>query len=513
MNAPSNAIPLLRAENIVKRFGGILALDHVRLELYGGHVHALMGENGAGKSTLGKIISGVYSSDEGQIFFEERSVKIENTKSAAALGISIVLQEFNLIGDLSVAENLFLNDPAYYSKGLIRYRKMCEDAFSLLNLFNMECVVDPRQKVNTLSIAEMQIVEILKAVKRQSRVLIFDEPTAALTQVEAKQLFRIINDLKTRNVAIVIVSHRIEEIFQVADTVTVLRDGRQVLDRMSLLQINERQLVNAMVGREIVDLYGSRTPVADNDALIVLKACGFSDQRGRVKDVSFSLKKGEILGITGLVGAGRTELIRCVFGADHVNGELYVNGERVSRLNVRSSIANHIAMVPEDRKHEGLLLPISIIRNTTLVKVGYERKFIPDQRTERRLCAELVDRLSIKLADMNMPVESLSGGNQQKVMLAKWLMMEPEILIIDEPTRGIDISAKSEIYAILNHLADMGVSIIMVSSEMPEILGMCDRVLVMRNGRIVKELTRSEASEESIALSAMMGANGKEDII
>jgi ABC-type sugar transport system ATPase subunit len=372
--------PLLRAENIVKRFGGTLALDHVRLALHEGHVHALMGENGAGKSTLGKIISGVYSADEGQIFFEDRPVRIENTREAAALGISIVLQEFNLIGDLSVAENLFLNDPAYYRLGLINYSKMYEDSLSLLDLFSLERNVNPRRKVKTLSVAEMQIVEILKAVKHQSKALILDEPTAALTQVETKQLFKIINGLKDRGVAIVIVSHKIEEIFQIADTVTVLRDGRQVMDGVSLSEINEMKLVGAMVGREIVDLYGRRSNPVRADASVVMETRGLSDHKGRVHDVSFSLRKGEILGITGLVGAGRTELIRCIFGADPAKGELYVNGARVHSLGVRNAIANRISMVPEDRKHDGLLLHLSIMRNITIVKVGCERNPVPTEQ-------------------------------------------------------------------------------------------------------------------------------------
>lgn len=497
--------PLLRAENIVKRFGGIAALDDVRIELHKGRVHALMGENGAGKSTLGKIISGIYKADEGQVFFEERPVQIENTRDASSLGISIVLQEFNLVGRLSVAENLFLNDPAYCRGGLMDFSKMYEDSHSLLKLFDMDRMVHPRQKVEALSVAEMQIVEILKAVKRNSRVMIFDEPTAALSQAEAKKLFSIINDLKSQGVAIAIVSHRIEEIYQIADTVTVLRDGKQMIDGAKLSDINENQLVSAMVGREIVDLYGARSSAVPDEAPVILETRNISDKKGRVKGVSFSLKKGEILGITGLVGAGRSELIRCVFGADAANGEVYVNGRRINRLGVRSSIANRISMAPEDRKRDGLLLPISILRNMTMVKVGFERNIAPNQKVERKLSASLVEKLQIKLNDMNSPILSLSGGNQQKVMLAKWLMMNPEILIVDEPTRGIDISAKSEIYSILNKLADEGVSILMVSSEMPEIIGMCDRILVMRDGRIVKELKRHEASEEAIAYSAMMG--------
>ena len=499
---------VLKAENITKRFGGILALDHVCLELKAGEVHALMGENGAGKSTLGKIIAGIYSMDDGAIFVEDVETEIANTNEASKAGIGIVLQEFNLLGNLSVAENVFFNEPSYYRFGLADFARMRTESSQLLALFGLGNKVDPRGKISELSIAEMQIIEILKVVRRNVKVLILDEPTAALTRVEIDQLFRIVEDLKARGVAIVMVSHKIEEIFQIADRVTVLRDGKQVLDGVPIQELDENKLVHAMIGRNIEDLYGWRNKQQLATRPTVLEASHIRDKRGRVKDISFTLQEGEILGIAGLIGAGRTELVRAVFGADPADGSVIVCGKELHPMDVQKSIANGIAMVPEDRKNDGLLLSLSLIANMTFAKMASERTQLPSQRKESKLVTDMTSELDIRYHSLTNSVGSLSGGNQQKTMLAKWLMVSPKILIVDEPTRGIDISAKYEIYTILNRLATSGVSIIMVSSEMPEIIGMCDRVLVIRDGYIARELIGPEISEESIAVASLISSDG-----
>lgn len=492
--------PILQAKGITKRFGVHTVLDRVDFELIPGEVHALTGENGAGKSTLAKIFAGVHRQDDGEIVYEGRRVNFSGTREAMDAGISIVLQEFNLIPDLSVAENLFLGNESYYWGNVwVRKKQMVERTYELLGLFGMQEQIDPQEKVRSLSVAEMQMVEILKAVSIQSRVILLDEPTAALSSNEVERLFRLIRQLQKQQVAFVIVTHRFEEIYEISDRITVLRDGKLVKMGIPASELPREELVKAMVGRDIRDLYGRRLAAGGASRGTVLEVKHLSDAAGKIKDVSFSVAEGEVLGIVGLVGSGRTELLRCVFGADRAqHGEVLVRGKPLTKKGIKASIAAGMAFVTEDRKQEGLLTERSVFFNLSLVKSVLDNRFILRKKAEKTVNLSYKEKLNIKMADGHMPVKSLSGGNQQKVVLAKWLMTKPSVLLLDEPTRGIDIAAKAEIYAILNQLAASGVGIVMVSSELPEVLGMCDRILVMRDGRVVKELMRSEADEETI---------------
>lgn len=499
---------LLCAKDISKRFGETQALDCVSFNLDQGEVHALMGENGAGKSTLGKIFAGIHQPDKGKLYLEGEVLSVENPKAAKEKGISIVLQEFNLLPDLSVAENLFLTNSSYYKAGfLLDKKKIFRHSRELLNLFELGSNLDSCELVKNLSIAQMQILEILKAVDADSKVIILDEPTAALSQNEVKQLFAIINRLKReKKVGFIIVSHRIEEIFEIADRITVFRDGKLIVDGEDIHGFTENDLIKSMVGREVKDLYGSRKFGTCSGKEVVFEVEDISDASGYLKDISFKLKRGEIVGLTGLVGAGRTELARCIFGiSPKATGKVLVNGKEIKRLTIKNAIRAGLGYVPEDRKHDGLILTNSICSNISLGQQNMQRGFIINTKKEKSN-AEIMGRdLKIKMGSYYHTCDSLSGGNQQKVLLGKWIIIKPGILIVDEPTRGIDISAKSEIYAILNRLSAEGVTILMISSEQPEIIGMCDRVLIMRDGMLAGVLEHEEVSEQLITRIATIG--------
>ncbi len=503
---------ILVAENISKRFGGTQALSGVSFCLKAGEVHALMGENGAGKSTLGKIFAGIHQPDGGDLFFENEKITVENPKAAKSKGISIVLQEFNLLPDLSVAENLIIGNEEYYNGFLLNKRKMYSHAKELLGLFDLGANLDIYEKVKNLSIAQMQVLEILKAVDADSKVIILDEPTAALSPNEVEQLFVIVRQLKAeKNIGFIIVSHKIEEIFEIADRVTVFRDGKEILNGANIKDLTENDLVKSMVGREIKNLYGSRTFGACKENEIVLEAEHISDFNGRVKDVSLKLRKGEIVGLTGVVGAGRTEFVRCIFGIDKKKaGRVLIHGEELKNLTVKNAILAGVGFVPEDRKYDGLILDESISDNISLVLQSIQKSVIINKRKSVDNAAKMKEELNIKMGSHHDNCDSLSGGNQQKVLLGKWMLMNPQILIIDEPTRGIDISSKSEIYAILNRLSDEGVTVLMISSEQPEVIGMCDRILVMRDGQLAGELDHTEVSEQRITKLATIGGNENE---
>lgn len=506
---------ILVAENISKRFGGTQALGGVSFCLKAGEVHALMGENGAGKSTLGKIFAGIHQPDDGAIYFEGTKISVENPKAAKEKGISIVLQEFNLLPDLSVAENLIIGNEEYYklSGTVLDKRKMYSHSKELLGLFELGANLDVYEKVKNLSIAQMQILEILKAVDADSKVIILDEPTAALSPNEVEQLFVIVRRLKReKNIGFIIVSHKIEEIFEIADRVTVFRDGKEVLNGHDLSGLTENDLVKSMVGREIKNLYGSRKFGSCKEKEVVLQAENICDMKGRVKNVSLQLRKGEIVGLTGVVGAGRTEFVRCIFGIDKKKaGKVLVHGKEITNLTVKNAIRAGIGFVPEDRKYDGLILDESISDNISLVLQSMQKKFVIDKKKSRDDTERMRSELNIKMGSSYDSCDSLSGGNQQKVLLGKWMLMNPQILIIDEPTRGIDISSKSEIYAILNQLSEAGVTVLMVSSEQPEIIGMCDRILVMREGELVGELSHDEVTEQRITKMATIGSGGEKN--
>ena len=507
---------ILVARNISKRFPGTQALSDVSFCLKAGEVHALMGENGAGKSTLGKIFAGIHQPDQGEIYFEGKKVTVDSPKAAKAMGIAIVLQEFNLLPDLSVAENLIIGNSDFYRFGgtVLDKKKMYRHSRELLNLFELGSSLDIYEKVRNLSIAQMQILELLKAVDANAKVIILDEPTAALSPNEVRQLFIIVRQLiEEKQIGFIIVSHKIEEIFEIADRVTVLRDGEEILDGVDLAELTENDLVRFMVGREIKNLYSARAFGACKDNEVVFKAEDICDLNGLVKHVNLELHRGEIVGLTGVVGAGRTEFARCVFGIDkRKTGRVWVNGQELKQAAVRSSIRAGMGFVPEDRKYDGLILDESIADNISLARQSMQRSALINKRKSMSAAAEMRERLSIKMGSPHDACGSLSGGNQQKVLLAKWMLMSPKILIIDEPTRGIDISAKSEIYRILNQLSEQGVTVLMISSEQPEIIGMCDRALVMREGVIAGELDHDELTEQRItALATIEAVGGKND--
>ena len=505
--------PVLRAVAISKAFYSTQALQKVSFELLPGEVHALMGENGAGKSTLGKCITGIYKSDEGDVYYQGRKVAYANPKDALNDGIAIVLQEFNTIPHLSVAENIFLTDESFYKKGWIAdYEAMVRKTDELLRYFHMREFIDPMDKMSKLSVAEMQIVEIIKAMSKEAKVIIL-EPTATLSAREVDRLFDMIRELKEKGVGFIIVSHRINEIYEISDRITVFRDGRLVLSGADTSELEEMELIKAMVGRQIDDLYGK---AAQRDEMIsdeiILDVQHISDTRNFVTDCSFQVHKGEILGIAGLVGAGRSELMRCVFGIDsRSKGKVIFKGKEVRKDSITASIKAGMCFLSEKRKEEGLHQDISIMHNLNMVIHAIANRPFISNRLEEDNCREMVERLNIKVGEPFNKVSSLSGGNQQKILLGKWLLSKPELLIIDEPTRGIDVASKSEIYAILRELANKGFSIIMISSEINEILGVTDRTLVVRDGKIVGRLKTSETTEEQIGYYATMGETGGDE--
>lgn len=500
---------LIEAKHISKSFAGVHALTDVDFALKAGEVHALMGENGAGKSTLSKIMAGVHPSDSGTLYMDANPVEFQNTREAVMRGVTIVSQELSLLLDFSVAENIFLVDDAYYKKGFLSNKKaMVNETRQLLRLFNMEMYIDPYEKVSQLSVAQMQIVEILKAISKKAKVIILDEPTASLSTHEIKRLFELVRRLKEEEVGFVIVSHKINEIYEIADRITVLRDGKVVLSGLSTTELSQGELIKAMVGREVNNIYGVQAESCKKfqDAEVVFEASGVSDSEEYVKDISFQVHAGEILGISGMVGAGRSELIRCLFGADkRSRGKVLVKGRQVKPNDIRGSMKSGIGFVPEERKYTGLFQELSIASNISIGDVIMNTVLLINRKKQENKCTHMVNELGIKLDTLEAPVKSLSGGNQQKVLLAKWLLLKPDVLIVDEPARGVDVGAKSEIYAILRQLAAKGVAIIMVSSEIPEILGLCNQILVMREGRISGRLDAIEANEELIGYYATVG--------
>ncbi|ADQ06416.1 ABC transporter related protein [Caldicellulosiruptor hydrothermalis 108] len=497
---------LLLMEGIEKSFPGVQALKNARFELMPGEIHALVGENGAGKSTLMKILTGVYQKDAGRIVYKGREVEIPNPKIAQEMGISIVHQELNLMPHLTVAQNIFIGrEPRRKSFSLfLDEEEMNKKTKELLDMLHLK--VDPKTKVANLTVAKQQMVEIAKALSFNSEVLIMDEPTAALSEGEVEELFNILRKLKANGMGIIYISHRLEELKQIADRVTVMRDG-QYIGTAKIDEITIDEIISMMVGREIYETL--REKEVKENSEIVLEVSNL--KRGNeIKDVSFKLRKGEILGFAGLVGAGRTEVARAVFGADPVeSGEIYVRGKKVHIKSPSDAIKHGIAYLSEDRKRYGLMLGLDVESNMVLPSMKEFLNplgFVKKKRAER-ICNEYVKKLRIKTPSLNQKVRNLSGGNQQKVIIAKWLMKNCDILIFDEPTRGIDVGAKNEIYKLLNELVNEGKSIIMISSELPEILRMSHRIIVMCEGRITAELSGKEATEELIMKYATMYEN------
>jgi ribose transport system ATP-binding protein len=498
---------VLRMEGISKAFPGVQALADVDFELAAGEVLGLVGENGAGKSTLMKILSGVYRKDAGRIFLYDREVDIESPHHAQQLGIAIIYQEFNLIPNQSAAANIFITrEPRRLSLGrfvsFVDRRRMEREAQEHLDRVGAR--VPATALVRDLSVAEQQMVEVAKALAVDARIIVMDEPTSALGEDEVERLFEIIGTLKKQGIAIIFITHRLEEVFRIADRVVVLRDGQRV-GSMPIDQAMPENVIHLMVGRDLGDMFHKEE--AEIGAPL-LEVRGLTRQ-GVVEDVSFTLRRGEILGFAGLVGAGRTETARLLFGADPKDaGQIYVDGELVKIDSPTDAVMAGIGLVPEDRGNQGLVLSLSVLENVVLPTLDdYTRAgWWMDRRSLRSTAQDYVDKLDIRTPHLEQKAMFLSGGNQQKTVVAKWLASQPRVLIMDEPTRGIDVGAKAEVHALMSRLAQAGVGIIMISSELPEILGMSDRILVMAEGRVAAILDREEATQEII----MAYASGEE---
>ncbi|HKT01374.1 MAG TPA: sugar ABC transporter ATP-binding protein [Rugosimonospora sp.] len=500
MSQPSR--PVLALRGVSKSFGSVRALSDVSLDLFGTEAHALAGENGAGKSTLVKILAGVYRPDSGQVLVDGQPVSFAGPASARDAGVAVIYQEPTLFPDLSVAENIFMGrQPRLSLRGLRRIDRRSVHAQSAALFGRLGVALDAAAPARGLSIADQQMVEIAKALSLRARVLIMDEPTAALTPDEVSRLFAVASALRAGGAAVLFISHRLEEVFALCQRVTTLRDGRLIASE-PVAGLTPDDLIRRMVGRDLDTLYPKTTTVMGEVALRVERLT----REGVFTDVSFEVRHGEIVALAGLIGAGRTEVARAIFGVDRWDaGTVHVNGSPLPAASPTSAMAAGLALVPEDRRQQGLVMDMSIERNIGLTQLRTLRRAgLMSRGRERRRAADWALRLRLKYARLSDAATMLSGGNQQKVVLAKWLATEPAVLIVDEPTRGIDVATKAEVHRLLSELAGRGLAVLMISSDLPEVIGMADRVLVMREGRLVAEIPRTEATEESI-LSAATG--------
>lgn len=492
---------VLSMKNIHKRFMGVHALKGVDFELRAGEIHALVGENGAGKSTLMKVLTGIYEKDSGEVHFQGKLFHPHNPKQALSAGVGIIHQELNMMEHLTVAQNIFIGRESMKGGLFLDEKRQNKRAESLFNRLNMQ--ISPAETLSRLTIGKQQMVEIAKAVSHDLKVLILDEPTAALTETEIEELFAIMRDLASKGVAMIYISHRMDEIGRITDRVTVMRDGEYV-GTNDTKKITKADIINMMVGRVIYEKPKNKSNVNPN-ADVVLEVRNLNAGK-LVKDVSFHLRRGEILGFAGLMGAGRTETARAIFGADEIqSGTIKVKGRPVKITNPMDAVDHGIGYLSEDRKRYGLATGLSVIENSLMASYDrYETGLFIHAPRVREITGEYVKMLSIKTPSLDQLLKNLSGGNQQKVVVAKWLINDAEILIFDEPTRGIDVGAKSEIYTLMNELAAEGKSIIMISSELPEVLRMSDRIVVMCEGRVTGELEIEGASQEEIMRFATM---------
>ena len=492
--------PIVQMEHITVEFPGVKALDDVQFSLERGEVHVLLGENGAGKSTLMKVLSGVYKRNAGTVFVDGQEVVFAGTKEAMAAGVNIVHQELNLIPYLTVAENIFLGrEPK--NGGVIAWKRLFQEADDVLHRLNVN--LNPKAVLKTLSVAQQQMVEIAKCVSQNSKVIILDEPTSSLTDKEIDALFRIIEDLKAQGVGIVYISHRFDEIKRIGDRATIMRDGHYI-DTVSIKETSIEAMIHKMVGRELSDMYPKvQVPIGE----VVFEARHFST-RDKLNDCSLTIRKGEIVALAGLMGAGRTEFARAIIGADPITaGEVYLNGQKLRIRSPEDAVRQGIGLLPEDRKHHGLVLGMSVEENITLASLKKTlRSGVVSKKAENEFSMKYVEAMRIKTPHLRQKVKFLSGGNQQKVVIGKWLMTDCKVLIFDEPTRGIDVAAKAEIYRIMCELAGQGMAILMISSELPEVLGMSDRVVVMSGGSVTGEMARSDATQEKIMHLATGGS-------
>ena len=488
---------ILRMTNISKSFAGVHALRGVQLDLRPGEVHALLGENGAGKSTLVKVITGVHQPDTGEIYLNDQRIHLADPREATQLGISAIYQELSMFPDLSIAENIFVGRRPIRKGGLIDWRKMYRESEELLSSLGVH--LNLKTKARNLSIAQQQMVEIARALSVNARILIMDEPTSALTLNEVAELFQIVRRLREKGTAIVFISHRLEELFEIADRVTVLRDGAYV-DTRSMDGVTQDDLIRMMVGRTVTDLF----PKQDVEAGEVVLRVKNLTRRGAFEDVSFELHKGEILGMAGLIGAGRTEVSQTLFGVTPAHaGTIEIEGQPLRITSPRQAMDYGLALVPEDRQHHGLVPPMDITDNVTLPNLtSFTRAGWLNKKEAQVAAFQAATQLQVKATTVWQKVRELSGGNQQKIVLAKWLSTHPRILILDEPTRGIDVGTKAEVHRLMSALAAEGIAILMISSELPEVLGMSDRILVMHEGKVTGLFDRSEATQEKIMLAA-----------
>ncbi len=484
---------VLEMKNITKTFPGVKALDKVNFSLKKGEVHALLGENGAGKSTLMKVLNGIHQRDEGEIILRGKSVNFNNTKEAQEAGLAIIHQELELIPYLNVAENIFLGREE--KNGIfIDYKKLYQDTEDVLNMLGVN--IDPKSKIKDLNIGSQQMVEIAKAVSQNAEILVMDEPTSSLTNQEIEILFKLIERLKKQDIAIVYISHRLEEVFEICDQVTVLRDG-EFVGEVKTTETDEDELINMMVGRTIEDRF-PKMKFNPGEEILRVDNLSVADE---IINASFSLRKGEILGVAGLMGSGRTELAKSIFGVyKNITGDIYYRGEKLKINSPADAINNGIYYLSEDRKDEGLILGLSVANNisiSVLMQMLKANTFI-NSVSEKELAQKYIKDLNIKTPSENQLVKNLSGGNQQKVVISKLLSTKPEVVILDEPTRGIDVGAKREIYNLMQNLIDQDVAVILISSELPEVLNLSNRVIVMHEKKIMGELDAAEADQESI---------------
>lgn len=490
---------LLELKGVTKTFPGVIALDNVDFRVYKGRIMALAGENGAGKSTLMKVITGIYTKDKGEIVYKGKNINFSGITDSIEAGIGIIHQELNLLPELSIMENIFLGREIVNSIGKIDYKVMKMETLTILEKLGVD--YDPYTKVGKLSIAEQQMVEIAKVLSQNAKLIIMDEPTDALTEKETEKLFKIIKELKESGTGIVYISHRLKEIFEICDDITIFRDGKYI-DEKEVSDIDENQLIELMVGRKLEN-YFPRDEIKLGDEILEIK----NISNKYVHDVSFKLKKGEILGISGLVGAGRTELCKTLIGSiKKDSGEIILNRKNLKINSEEEALKQHLFYVSEDRKKDGLILGMSVKENMSLSAIRrFENKFLKiNFKKEEKLVGSYISKFKIKTPGMEQLIKNLSGGNQQKIAIGKALMTEPEILILDEPTRGIDVGAKRDIYLLINELKKTGISIILISSEMPEIIGLSDRILVMSNGKITAEFDRKEVTQEKLMKAAVV---------
>jgi ABC-type sugar transport system ATPase subunit len=482
-------------KNITKEFPGVKALDNVQLKIKPGTVHSLMGENGAGKSTLMKILIGIHPPTKGTIVYKGKEVEMKNTNQALNMGISMIHQELSPVLHRTIMENIWLGrEPVKGPLRLVDHKKMYEDTKELLKDLDLD--IDPREKMANLTVAKMQMIEIAKAVSYNSDIVIMDEPTSALTDKEVNHLFKIIERLKNQGTAIIYISHKMDEIFKISDEISVLRDG-QYIGTYPAEELDTNKLISLMVGRELKDMF-PKIDCHKGDVKLEVKNLTLE---GSFEDITFNVKKGEILGIAGLVGAGRTEVIETLFGIrNKTSGEVYIDGKKVEIKSPEDAIKNKMALLTEDRRHTGIFPMLSVKDNTVVANIDkyIKKNGLLDHKTIKKDCEQYRKVIRVKTPNIEQKIQNLSGGNQQKVLIARWLLTDPDILILDEPTRGIDVGAKAEIHSLISRLAGQGKSIIMVSSELPEILGMSDRIVVMHEGRITGIIDRKQANQEVI---------------